>query len=224
MVGREQQYTCTEIYLMHLKGEVQPINIDKMKTCLLAVLYCLLFFKGENLIYMKDVYPGEFYNGGEVEERHILYDTKENREEEQYLGEPVPDLTIQLASGSNKNLRDFVDNKKYIYITCWPSKQALIIQQLKAYDSIADQYESKLKIIGLLDNGNAKQLSRLIEKYRLKNLNGVIPEGTMQSLPCKGYPYGMLFSVYGRLIKQNMSKDELEHYMSMHITLSKAKF
>lgn len=138
--------------------------------------------------------------------------------------ESIPDITIQLRSGNNKNLQDFTDCRRYIYITSWPGKQALIIRELRAFDSIAETYKNKLLIVGLLDNGNVKQLNRLIEKYQLKHLKGVIPEGSMQSLSGKAYPYGMLFSKYGKLIKKEMHKGELEVYMKEHVGVERAKF
>ena len=139
-------------------------------------------------------------------------------------GESIPDITIQISSGNNKNLQDFTDCRRYIYITSWPGKQALIIRELKAFDSIAEIYKDKLLIVGLLDNGNVKQLNRLIEKYHLLHLKGVIPEGSMQTLSGKGYPYGMLFSKYGKLIKKEMHKREMEVYMKEHVGVERAKF
>lgn len=152
----------------------------------------------------------------------LFFDYKDLRY--RVAGESIPDITIQVSSGNNKNLQDFTDCRRYIYITTWPGKQALIIRELRAFDSIAETYKDKLLIVGLLENANVKQLNRLIEKYHLQHLKGVIPESSMQSLSGKGYPYGMLFSKYGKLIKREMHKGELEMYMREHVGVERAKF
>jgi hypothetical protein len=120
-------------------------------------------------------------------------------------------------------LQDFIDCKKYIYVTFWPNK-TIFIKELKAYDSLASVYKNKLIVIALWNNGNVKQLNRLVKRYQLKSLIGVVAKGALQNEPGKGYPGGMLFSKYGKLINKKMNQAELEMYMKLHVGAERAKF
>ena len=174
-----------------------------------------------------------FYDFGKVEQKYKSHNdlkcchrgkrTIINYTVEAVPYEFIPDVTIQLTSGNNKHLHDFIDCKKYIYITFLENIPALSVEKLKAYDSIGKIYKSRLTLIVLLSKGNAKQLNRLIEKYQLHYLIGAIPERAMQIPNGKVYPNGMLFSKYGKLIKE-MSREELEMYMKKHVGVERAKF
>ena len=173
------------------------------------------------------------YDSGKIEERayndlkfgySVKHTVKNDPEEPRTVPyEFIPDITIQLTSGNNKRLHDFIDCKKYIYITFLENGDARSVEKLKACDRIGEMYKNRLIVIGLMDKGNLKQLNRLIEKYQLRNLIGAIPESSIQTPQEKEAPNGMLFSKYGKLIKE-MDKEELEMYMKKHAVVGRAKF
>lgn len=139
-----------------------------------------------------------------------------------YIGS-VPDIVIELVSGDYVNLQDFVDHKKYVFIVVWTVQEKLMVNDLFAFDSIAQAYSNKLTVIGLIDGADRNLLNRL-KKYNIKSIKGILPKEYMQQLLVKNYPYGMLFSKYGQLLHKEMNKAELLIYLKRHVTISRAKF
>jgi hypothetical protein len=136
----------------------------------------------------------------------------------------IPDITVQLATGEYIQLPKLIDRKKYIFINVWSGTKMIDRLDLRMFDSIAETYKNKLMVIGLLDDGSLVRLNKLITKYQLKNLQGVVSTDIKKYLKPNEYPCGILFSKTGKLIEAGMNGDALGTYMKKHVSASRAKF
>lgn len=136
----------------------------------------------------------------------------------------IPDVRVQLATGEYVQLPKLVDQKRYIFINVWSGKKRIDKYDLQLVDSIAETYKNKLTVIGLLDEGNLIQLNKLVKKYQLKNMQGLVSTDIKKYLKMNRYPYGILFSKTGKLIEAGMNGDALGVYMEKHVSVSRAKF
>jgi hypothetical protein len=136
----------------------------------------------------------------------------------------IPDVTVQLVTGEYIQLPKLIDEKKYVFINVWSGRKGIDKDELGIIDSIAGIYKNKLMVIGLLDDGNLIQLNRLIKKYRLKNVQGLVSKGIKSELKADACPYGILFSRTGKLIATGMDGNALAAYLEKHVVVSRAKF
>jgi thiol-disulfide isomerase/thioredoxin len=144
----------------------------------------------------------------------VTYEGKEQVSLKQFV--TLPDLKVKLSSGDSLNLRSLVNNKKYIYLDIWWESCPPCIRDIPVLDSIAEKYKSKLTFVGLLDQSNLSDLNRIIKKYNIKNCQALSNPEVNKNLTRQGYPYGVLFSEKGELIKADMDRKQLVEFLNKH--------
>jgi len=130
--------------------------------------------------------------------------------------EVIPDLNVLSSSGDSLNLKSLVTRKKYIYLNIWWEHCPPCIREIPLLDSIAEKYKSKLEMIGLIDQSNLSELNEVIKKYDIKNAQALSKSLVNIHLIQDGYPYGILFSETGELIKTNVDKTQLIEFLNKH--------
>jgi hypothetical protein len=190
-----------------------------------TLVTCIVFIIGMGLFFLVTGFnerPVLLKHQMEIrkQELHDTLDTGYNK----WMSGFIPDITVQLVTGEYIRLPELVDQKKYIFITIWPGKKGMDRHDLGTIDSIAGVYKNKLMVIGLLDDGNLVQLTRLIKKYQLKNVKTTRSSDIKKYLNGNKYPYGILFSKTGKVIEMGMSSGTLAAYMEKHLSMSRAKF
>jgi thiol-disulfide isomerase/thioredoxin len=128
----------------------------------------------------------------------------------------IPDLKVKLASGDSLLLTSLEHQKKYIYLHVWWESCPPCIRDIPVLDSIGEKYKSKLIIAGLLDRSNLIDLNELIKRYSIKNLQALSTSEVNVNLAQNGYPYGVLFSENGELIKADVDKKQLLEFLEKH--------
>jgi thiol-disulfide isomerase/thioredoxin len=130
--------------------------------------------------------------------------------------EIIPDLKVMSSSGDSLNLKKLITNKKYIYLNIWWEHCPPCIREIPVLDSIAEKYKSKLTFLGLLDQSNLPDLKEIIKKYNIKSAQALSNPEVNINLIQDGYPYGILFSDTGELIKTDVDRKQLIEFLNKH--------
>ncbi len=128
--------------------------------------------------------------------------------------EYIPDIKVQLSNGDSLNLRKIIDKKKYIYVEIWTKTCPGCIAELPIMNEIAEKYKSKLNFIGLYDKGDLMELNNLIIKYGINTNQALSSTIANYNFSLDGYPYGLLFSKDGKLIKTDVNSKKLIEFLN----------
>ncbi|MCC6448547.1 MAG: TlpA family protein disulfide reductase [Chitinophagaceae bacterium] len=127
--------------------------------------------------------------------------------------ERIPSFTFLTSTGDSLSILEIKEKGKYLYLDIWATFCNPCIKDLPLLDSIQEEYKNKITIVGLLDKSSLDQLNQIVQKYNIKNIQGLSSLEITKILLLSGYPHGILFSKEGKLIKIKMSVNELSLYL-----------
>ncbi len=117
---------------------------------------------------------------------------------------------------------DLPAEKKYAYVVIWSEADAVYMREV--IDSIAEKCQNRLLVTGLLDEANMRRLKKIIRKRHIKTPQALLTKALKHELQLSTYPYGILFSKGGKLIKAGIGKNELNTYLEKYGITERAKF
>jgi len=126
-------------------------------------------------------------------------------------GDILPNFDIEYINGDKTTLYNVLSKNKYNLIDCWAfwCKPCLeSISDIKRLDSV---YKDKINIIGLHDWRNKKGAEKAIKKYNIQYKTGFLTIDIEKIILAPTmFPYYVLLDKNGKVVKFNMTLDELE--------------
>ena len=126
----------------------------------------------------------------------------------------MPDQNFELLNGQMSNLRNYLGQKKYVYIDIWGTWCPGCIQTLGELKKLHAKYKNQLTIIGLNFKDNDKaRVSRFVKQHGIEWVNGFSTETINLELMQAAFPYGVLFNEKGDVVKIDVMPSDVASFM-----------
>lgn len=131
------------------------------------------------------------------------------------LFDRLPNQIFELIGGEKKNLRDFQNQEKYIYVEIWGMWCGPCLDSIDELREVSKKYGDRLTIIYLnYRDSDKRKVEAYLEGLELEWIFGYSNESINESLNMGGLPHGILFDNYGKLIEERLHPMSLMNYLN----------
>ena len=111
------------------------------------------------------------------------------------------------------SIHDFLNQNKYIVLDIWTEYCPPCIRDIPKLNELEGKYSDKVIFLGLFD-GELKDLIRMENNYDIHYQVGVLSDKIKKDVLQSGYPYKLIISPSGKIIKTGISKtSEIEEFI-----------
>jgi len=127
----------------------------------------------------------------------------------------LPDLTFKKLDGTTDNFKSYANKGKYVFVEFWGTWCHGCIQILPSIKEVYYKHSDELIVIYMNSNDLEDKAKEFIIQNKLNDwVNGFATEQIEKELLLNGYPYGVLFDKYGKVIKFATSHNDLVDFFN----------